>query len=102
MGVYALDWRRYRQLRLTAALFWLGILPYAWLIQFLYQPRSPNTLHTSLIALYGIFWLIAVLRFEFFPCPRCGQAFATTWLCNRSFFAGKCVHCGLQKFDDPQ
>ena len=100
MGPYTLDWRQYRRLRLAALLFWLCILPYAWLLQFLGQPGGSHTLRTSLLVLYGIFWCIAIFRFEFFPCPRCGRAFATTWLCNRSFFASKCVHCGLPKFDD--
>jgi hypothetical protein len=99
MGPYAVDWQDYRRLRLTAALFWLGILPFAWLLQFLNQPTGSPKLHTSLLVLYGIFWLIATFRFEFFPCPRCRLPFATTWLCNRSFFASKCVHCGLEKFD---
>jgi hypothetical protein len=100
MGSYAGNWQRYRRLRSIAALFWLGILPYAWLVQFLNWQAGSHRLFVYALIFYGIFWLIAISRFEFFPCPRCGRAFATTWLCNRSFFAGKCVHCGLEKFDD--
>ncbi|HEU5457545.1 MAG TPA: hypothetical protein VFU68_02895 [Terracidiphilus sp.] len=99
MGAYTQNWQRYRSLRRTALLFALGIVPVAWLLRFLHEPPGVHTMRTSLLALYGLFWMIAALRFEFFPCPRCGQAFATTWLYNRGFFASECVHCGLPKYD---
>jgi len=100
MRPYSQDWKRYRRLRFTAILFWLGILPYAWLLQFLDEPFVSHTMRASLLVFYGAFWFVAIFCFEFFSCPRCGQFFATTWLRNRSFFASKCVHCGLGKFDD--
>jgi hypothetical protein len=35
-----------------------------------------------------------------FRCPRCGEYFCRTWWYNKSFLAGKCVHCGLKKYAD--
>jgi hypothetical protein len=41
--------------------------------------------------------LIAHLKCMFWPCPRCGRPFHTTW-CYGSWFARRCIHCGLPKW----
>lgn len=98
MGKYAEAWERYRNLRLTALLLWLGGVPYIWLLGHLAPFLPTDVFKGFLFVLYFCVWFIATLRYEFFRCPRCGRAFAKTWWFNLSFLAWRCVHCGLRKF----
>jgi hypothetical protein len=100
MGRYELEWISYRRLRLAAILCWLGILPFAWSLQIFDSLPNAHQIRVSLLAAYGVFWMLSALRFEFFRCPRCGQFFSVTWWYNTSFLARKCVHCDLPKFSD--
>jgi uncharacterized metal-binding protein (TIGR02443 family) len=37
------------------------------------------------------------VRYQVGRCPRCGKWFSGAWWYNNSYFARKCVHCGLEK-----
>jgi hypothetical protein len=100
MGLYADAWERYRKLRNTAVLLWLGILPFIWALQLLHRMVLSEEIFGALIVLYVLFWLVSAIRLEFFRCPRCGRPFSMTWWINLSFLARRCVHCGLKKFSE--
>ncbi|MGP8253548.1 MAG: hypothetical protein ACLQHF_16075 [Terracidiphilus sp.] len=100
MGRYDIEWERYRSLRNTAILLFLGALPFIWALQLLRRLALPEELFSALFALYFLFWLVSALRVEFFRCPRCGRFFSMTWWINLSFLARHCIHCGLKKFSE--
>ena len=44
--------------------------------------------------------VISGIRLQVFANPRCHRCFSGDWCYNKSFLAGKCVHCGLPKFSE--
>jgi hypothetical protein len=52
----------------------------------------------------GLAWFlwfsIAFNHLTRFPCPRCGNHFCSSWRANQGLFAKKCLHCGLERFND--
>jgi len=107
MGFYDAGWKKYRRLRTTYVLLWMGILPFLWILHLL--GKVPNVKMTvgPLIfkyVLYALALAVAMIRLERFRCPRCGDFFAITRRYSLSVLASllapKCVHCGLEKFSD--
>ena len=99
MEDYSANWQAYRKLR---NLWWLVFLAY-----------TPGAMAIALLGnyLFGSFslgyaaamvWIVAFVilgtRLNTWPCPRCGKWFCATWWYSKSFFARKCVHCGLPKY----
>jgi hypothetical protein len=99
MDDYTESWTQYRRVR---NLFWLlfaGYVPVvgvaAVLCLKLFHTVMPG-FPVAMIWMAG--WAITGVRLNTWPCARCGKWFASTWWYNLSFFARKCVHCGLPKY----
>jgi hypothetical protein len=63
-----------------------------------------SAVYFALMIPWGLFWLYAGNRAASFSCPRCGRPFfcgSLLGLPYRNTFAGKCLHCGLPKWTEP-
>lgn len=99
MGSYDSKWRNYRRLRLFSLLFLVPFCSIPLSKYFHFSVESP-ILH-ALLMLCGLIGLVAWVGLSHFRCPRCGKIFAISWWFNLSLFAQRCVHCGLEKFSNP-
>src|ERR1700745_1068184 len=94
------QWNEYKRRRNLFLLAFVGYLPVVSTLGSL----SVRVFHTqSLFPIVAFSWMgfiaVAGLRFNFWPCPRCGKWFAATcWYKNP--FARRCVHCGLPKYSN--
>jgi len=99
MAGYEQKWSEYRRLRNTFFLVFLGAVPVFLVVSFVSEKLIHTTFPASLVA---VLWLALFafygIRLQLWRCPRCGKWFAATWWYNKSFFARRCVHCGLPKF----
>ncbi|MDR3722065.1 MAG: hypothetical protein P4L00_10730 [Candidatus Acidoferrales bacterium] len=99
MSDYQREWQKVKQHRNQFWLMAAGYVPVcftvAWVSMKLFQTSTPA------IA-FAIFWMglifLTGIRVNTFLCPRCGKWFSTIWWYNLSFFARRCVHCGLPKY----
>ena len=94
-------WRIYRRRRRAFWLTTLAILPLVILgsvallpISYLFD--SEKLIMAAPIAVMGG-WFLLYQRIVWWPCPRCGKPFFTTWFRHWPF-AGQCLHCGLGKY----
>jgi hypothetical protein len=99
MEDYTECWRRYRRIR---NLFWLMFLAYTPVV-FVATDLSLKLFHSyslgfALAIVWMAGWVVVGVRLNTWRCPRCGKWFAATWWYSKSFFARKCVHCGLPKY----
>lgn len=103
MSEYIQNWREYRSLRRQLLFVWLGYVPAVGLFtlaeQQLWRTFAPCFCFDGAWLLW---FLVSGIRFNRFACPRCGNTFAGTWWYNLSYFARKCQHCGLGKFEEEQ
>jgi len=52
------------------------------------------------IVIWGVAVVIAGLRRQWFPCPRCGKPFHRRGLFSNDF-SRRCLNCGFRKWQDP-
>ena len=100
MPNYQEDWKEYRRVRNTFIAVILSCIPVCVLVAF----ASVKLFHTLTPAFVTAFLWMALLlfsgeRLNVWRCPRCGDTFSGTWLYNIGFFARRCVHCGLRKYE---
>ena len=100
MAGYEQNWNEYRRLRNTFFLVFLGGVPVFLLVSFVSEKLLHTTAPASVLAVvWFVLFIIYGIRLQLWRCPRCGKWFASTWWCNKSFLARRCVHCGLPKFE---
>ena len=98
---YYANWVDVRQRTLVS---WLSILV------FVLWPFIAGGLEVGIAWAFGtavsLFWtaifpmiVFVILRFwmAYWPCPRCGNPYYTTWYCYWPF-AFHCLHCGLPEY----
>ena len=95
---YREQWRRYTRLQIQ---FFLALIGWVVLGQVpLYLFMAFGT-YIPLLVFVGIWipmFIVAMIRFTHWPCPRCGKWFSGTLAYNLGPMARKCYHCGLPKF----
>jgi hypothetical protein len=103
MADYGGQWAEYKRLRNQAIIAVLSIFPLALVsrltIAFVSNRSVAHVLNVSL----GVAWMIIAYftgaRANFFPCPRCGEQFASKWWYRGNMLiARRCAHCGLPKY----
>ena len=93
------QWTDYRN-RARMVLWLLAGVPLVGLLLAFTYVGSTAPLATVVVALLWVIALgVAALRLQFFPCPNCDKPFAFKYINNLPFFVGKCVHCGLPKWE---
>jgi hypothetical protein len=92
-GTYRVAWRGFRRLnRLSIAVFLAN--PLSWL--FLDIDSLEKSTVAALLVLWILSWAgIGIYAYEFFRCPRCGNAF---WAFGR-WTSRNCAHCGLRLYE---
>jgi hypothetical protein len=98
---YSREWKGYRVRRNLAAIAVFGMIPFVFLLSVIPQsiPWVEPVKSVLLVAWFFGFIYVAIWS-QSFPCPRCGEYFCRKWWYNKSFFAEKCVHCGLEKYSN--
>jgi hypothetical protein len=97
---YRVGWSDYVRRRNTLWIVFLGYLPLGALVMLsLKYLRLPYSIGMTLVIAWFLAFPIVGIRYQLWKCPRCGKGFAYTWWYNKSYFARKCVHCGLTKSD---
>jgi hypothetical protein len=101
MGPYAKGWKRFRRIEWSLASVFLG-LPLLYFVGKIAQMLGVNSeiLGAVILSAWFVFFIVSSIRYQLFRCPRCGEWFSGTWWYNLSYFARKCVHCGLPKFSE--
>jgi hypothetical protein len=98
---YSKEWQGYRNARTLLFSLWLGYIPGVFVVHWIISKRMPSLAVGSSMVV-ALLWMAAFaasgIRFNSWPCPRCKNRFAGTNLYTYSYFARKCVHCGLAKF----
>jgi predicted RNA-binding Zn-ribbon protein involved in translation (DUF1610 family) len=98
---YEAAWNSYRRRRLWFIFAFVGYTPCCAIRSFILT----QLLHSEIpvYALAGLWMtglLVAWLRMIFFCCPRCGKRFFWQDAVSKKVFATKCVHCGLEKWEN--
>ena len=95
---YENAWRKLRRVRVIAA---FAVLAWViWLIAELFL--DPGFEITRQLVISGgacaAFWSYAILRYNFWLCPRCRYPFQTTWIVGpwSVWPRDSCIHCGLK------
>jgi hypothetical protein len=98
---YQENWQRYRKLRNLYFVIWLGYIPAVYVFTVL-MSKAFGTFFPSFVfaGIWMLMFAATGARLSTWPCPKCGKWFSVSWWYNKSFFARKCVHCGLPKFAD--
>ena len=98
-GEYREQWKEYRRRRNLMAAVFLGYVPIGLAFGVMTRRVYNSSVPSLIVALVwlGLF-LATFYRSVFWPCPRCGQAFAGSWYWNTGFLAKVCRHCGLEKY----
>jgi hypothetical protein len=95
---YRDGWNDYIRRRNALLIVFLGYLPWGALVMLSMQYlRLPYKFGMPLVVAWFLAFPVVGIRYQLWRCPRCGKGFAYTWCYNRSYFARKCVHCGLTK-----
>jgi hypothetical protein len=101
MGPYAEGWKTYRRYRRDFWLVWIGYIPVVGAIAFVSQWLFHSFVPAMVAAAFWmLLFLFVGIRYQTFPCPRCGESFSAKWWYNLGFLARKCVHCRLPKFSE--
>ena len=95
MDDFHLRWKDYKRRRNQLLFVFVGYVP----IMLAFGILSEKLLQTDKpVYVFGIFWLllygVALVRYQIFPCPRCGKWFFASWLYH-NIFARRCIHCKL-------
>jgi len=101
MGCYNNEWERYRRVRNTSILLWLGFLPAVWILHSFSGIANSEPIIGVLMAIYFLVWVAWGIRVSLFRCPRCGKCLNTTWWFSLGGLNRSCLHCGLKKFSSP-
>ena len=99
---YSVDWAEYDELRRKVLGAYLGWIPVALVVTVLSVVFPAFTPVFIVPALSYLLWFIRVRRQLYqWPCPQCGKPyFVRDRLFNhRRWFALKCVHCSLPKYE---
>ena len=101
MGPYAKGWAKYRRIKSSVASVFL-VFPFLYVVGKIDRLLGVNfeILGAAALSAWFVFFIVSLIRYELFRCPRCGGWFSGTWWYNLSFLARKCVHCGLPKFSE--
>lgn len=98
--MYEEEWKEYRALRLQLIGVLLGYIPAVGLFTLIEQQFASSFVPCMIFAVFWLLlFLIAGVRYNMFTCPRCGETFAGRWWYTLSYFARRCQHCGLRKFE---
>lgn len=94
MADYHQQWEDYKRRRNRLLLGFFGYIP----ITFAFGLVVKRLLDVDWpVLVFAIAWMVlaanAGLRFQTFPCPRCGQAFFSYNIIGR-----RCAHCTLPKY----
>lgn len=77
MTLYSESWQEYRRYRRDLWLVWIGYVPATGIIamisQWLVHSFAPAMVAA---ALWMLLLLVAGIRYQAFPCPRCGELFS--------------------------
>jgi hypothetical protein len=106
MSGYSAAWERLRRFRRQFLWAWLGYVPIGFGVAYLgfLVTRSFVVGWIAAVALMLLFLAIGI-RFQSFPCPRCGEPFfgrrgtffGLPWASN-NVFRRTCGSCGLRKY----
>jgi hypothetical protein len=101
MAGYQNDWKDYRRIRNQWFLVFLGYVPVVGLVALVSFKLFNSFVPAFVMAiLWTALFLISGIRVNAWHCPRCGETFSGKWWYNKGLLAGRCVHCGLLKFQD--
>ncbi len=100
------SWNYFRLIKILLFIFIITIIPVVGLTAYLFSMfgfKSSQFLHTVDYLVYIGFALLAYLGSEinFFRCPRCNKYFFHKSLWEIYYERGKCAHCGLFKWEEP-
>ncbi len=89
------DWRDLKRRRNQLLFAFIGYVP----ITLAFGVLAGKLFHSDKpVFVFAISWMllfaIAGVRYNVFPCPRCGKWFFSTWFFHNGF-ARRCVHCKL-------
>jgi len=91
-------WRELRRVRVTVAtavIFLVVWLLTEWVVdpEFIITPQFVISLVPC-----AVFWSYAILRYNFWLCPRCRYPFQTSWIVGpwSVWPRDSCIHCGLK------
>jgi hypothetical protein len=101
MDDYQQDWQEYKRQRNQFWLVFVSYVPVCSAVAFVSLKLFHTLTPGFIVALFwmGLF-LYTEIRLNTFSCPRCRNSFSSTWWYNKGFFARKCVHCGLRKYEN--
>jgi hypothetical protein len=90
MGPYAEGWKTYRRYRRDFWLVWIGYIPVVGAIAFVSQWLFHSFVPAMVAAAFWmLLFLFVGIRYQTFPCPRCGESFSAKWWYNLGFLARK-------------
>lgn len=95
---YGEQWRRYKSLQIQffgVLIGWVVVGQVPLYLFIAYQTYIP------LLVFAGIWvplFIVVMIRFTIWPCPRCGKWFSGTLGYSLGPMAQKCFHCGLPRF----
>ena len=106
MTGYAAAWERLRVFRRRFLLVWLGSVPVWFAVTYLgFLLTKSFVVGWVAAASVMILFVVTGIRFQSFPCPRCGEPFfgrrgwflGLPWASN-NVFRRTCGFCGLRKY----
>lgn len=95
---YREQWSRYKKRQLQFFLVLVGWVVLGQVPIYLFMAYET---YIPLLVFVGIWlplFIVVMIRFTCWPCPRCGKWFSGTLGYNLGPMAQKCCHCGLPKF----
>jgi hypothetical protein len=90
-------WQERRRRWRTAWVAFAAVIPCTVLLSLIIEALFGPGWELLAFLPVALAWVLAGLRYQFWPCPRCSKPFYATWWC-RWPMADNCLHCGLPEY----